>query len=102
MSEVERLIKGGVWDLQPIPRAKAKEMFPEAVFSRLFPILSIKNWETLDEHTYKGRRIVVQGSNTRTHTHTHTRTRTHTQTHTRTHTHGPGSTFDLEARDEAF
>ncbi len=44
MSEVERLIKGGVWDLQHIHRAKAKEMFPKAVFSRLFPILSIKNW----------------------------------------------------------
>ena len=39
-------------------------MFPKAVFSRLFPILGIKNWETIDIRKYKGR-IVVQGSNMR-------------------------------------
>ena len=63
LKEVMKLIQAGVWDVKAISKRAAAKKFSNAVFSRLFPILGIKNFDT-QSPTYKGR-VVVQGSDMR-------------------------------------
>ena len=61
LDEALKLVLRGVWSEKAESKSKMAKEFENAVFSRLFPILGIKNFDTEDP-TYKSR-IVIQGSN---------------------------------------
>ena len=61
-TEINKLVNGGVWDIEAVERRAAEEI-DGASFSRIFDILGIKNSESNVEDMVFKARIVVQGSN---------------------------------------
>ena len=67
-AELKSLRKRPVWDEQhPIERSKAKRLYPDAHFARLFALIGIKNFEsqTPADYRWKGR-VVLGGHDIRT------------------------------------
>ena len=61
LKEATKLMKAGVWDLEPEEKSEVIKKHPDASFSRLFEILGLKNSES-ETPIFKAR-VVVQGSN---------------------------------------
>jgi hypothetical protein len=61
-TEINKLVNGGVWDIEAMGRRFAEEI-PGASFSEVFYILCIKNSESYVEDIVFKAGIVVQGSN---------------------------------------
>ena len=65
--ELAALRRDKVWrEKEPLEAKKAKELYPDAHFTGIHPIVGIKNFESqnVDDHMYKGR-IVLDGHNVR-------------------------------------